>query len=60
MTSDHPYRKPLSHGEAKNELLNSAGKQFDPNLVSVFLDVLKEMEEVFLLRDHLKTPSISC
>jgi putative two-component system response regulator len=59
MTSDHPYRKPLSHGEAKNELLNCAGKQFDPNLVSVFLDVLKEMEEVFLVRDHLKTPSIS-
>ena len=59
MTSDHPYRKPLSHGEAKNELLKCAGKQFDPNLVSVFLDVLKEMEEVFLVRDHLKTPSIS-
>ena len=59
MTSDHPYRKPLSHGEAKNELLNCAEKQFDPNLVSVFLDVLKEMEEVFLVRDHLKSPSIS-
>jgi len=58
MTSDHPYRKPLSHEEAKNELLKWAGKQFDPNLVSVFLDVLKEMEEVFLVRDHIKTPSI--
>jgi response regulator RpfG family c-di-GMP phosphodiesterase len=59
MTSDHPYRKPLSNGDAKNELLNCTGKQFDPNLVSVFLDVLKEMEEVFLVRDHLKSPSIS-
>ena len=59
MTSDHPYRKPLSHGDAKNELLKCAGKQFDPNLISVFLNVLKEMEEVFLLRDHLNTPSIS-
>ena len=59
MTSDHPYRKPLSQGETKNELLNGAGKQFDPNLISVFLDVLKEMEEVFLVRDHLKSPSIS-
>jgi putative two-component system response regulator len=59
MTSNHPYRNPLSHGEAKNELLKCAGKQFDPNLVSVFFDVLKEMEEVFLVRDHLKTPSIS-
>jgi putative two-component system response regulator len=59
MTSDHPYRKPLSHEEAKSELLKCSGKQFDPNLVSVFLDVLKEMEEVFLVRDYLKTPSIS-
>jgi response regulator RpfG family c-di-GMP phosphodiesterase len=59
MTSNHPYRKPLSNEEAKNELLKCAGKQFDPNLVSIFLDVLKEMEEVFLVRDHLKTPSIS-
>ncbi len=58
MTSDHPYRKPLSHGEAKNELLRCAGKQFDPDLISIFLDVLKEMEEVFLVRDHLNTPSI--
>ncbi len=59
MTSNHPYRKPLSHEEAKNELLKCTGKQFDPNLVSVFLDVLKEMEEIFLVRDHLKTPSIA-
>ncbi len=59
MTSNHPYRKPFSNEEAKNELLKCAGKQFDPNLVSIFLDVLKEMEEVFLVRDHLKTPSIS-
>ena len=33
------------------------GKQFDPNLVSLFLDVLKEMEEVFLVKDHLR---VSC
>jgi putative two-component system response regulator len=59
MTSDRPYRKPLSNGEAKNELLKFAGKQFDPHIVSIFLDVLKEMEEVFLVRDHMKVPSIS-
>ncbi len=59
MTSDHSYRKPLSHGDAKNELLKCAGKQFDPNLISVFLNVLKEMEEIFLTRDHLNTPTIS-
>jgi len=59
MTSDRPYRKPLSSSEAKTELLKFGGEQFDPNLVSVFLNVLREMEEVFLVRDHLRVPSIS-
>jgi response regulator RpfG family c-di-GMP phosphodiesterase len=59
MTSDRPYRSPLSNGEAKKEMLKCSGKQFDPNLVNIFLDVLKEMEEAFLVRDHLKVSSIS-
>jgi HD-GYP domain-containing protein (c-di-GMP phosphodiesterase class II) len=59
MTSERPYRKPLSNGDAKNELVKNAGKQFDPKLVSIFLDVLKEMEEVFLVKDHLRAPSLS-
>ncbi|MBM4306954.1 MAG: response regulator [Deltaproteobacteria bacterium] len=59
MTSDRPYRKPLSNGEAKNELVKYAGKQFDPQLVTIFLDILQEMEEVFMVRDHVRTPSIS-
>jgi putative two-component system response regulator len=59
MTSDRPYRKPLSNGEAKSELLKYSGKQFDPQLVSIFLDILKEMEEVFSVRDPVRAPSIS-
>jgi len=59
MTSDRPYRRPLSNGEAKNELVKNAGKQFDPKLVSVFLDVLREMEEVFLVKDHIRAPALS-
>ena len=59
MTSDRPYRKPLTNGDAKSELLKNAGKQFDPKLVSLFLDVLKEMEEVFLVKDHLRVPAVS-
>jgi len=59
MTSDRPYRKPLLNGEAKGELIKYAGKQFDPQLVSIFLDILKEMEEVFLIKDHVGAPSVS-
>jgi len=59
MTSDRPYRKPLTNGDAKSELLKNAGKQFDPKLVSLFLDVLREMEEVFLVKDHVKVSAMS-
>ncbi len=59
MTSDRPYRKPLSNGEAKNELLTNSGKQFDPQLVSIFLDLLKEMEEIFMVKEPVRLPSLS-
>jgi len=59
MTSDRPYRKPLSNGDAKNELTKFSGKQFDPSLVTVFLNILKEMEEIFLVKEHMKVPSLS-
>lgn len=59
MTSDRPYRKPLSNGEAKNELLKYAGKQFDPQLVSLFLDILKEMEEVFMIKEPIRPQTVS-
>jgi len=52
MTSNRPYRKPLSAEEARSELTKCSGKQFDPKLVTIFLDVLKEMEEVFLMKNH--------
>lgn len=51
MTSNRPYRKPLSNDEAKHELIKCSGKQFDPHLISIFLDVLKEMEEVLLVKN---------
>lgn len=42
MTSDRPYRKSLSHTEALEELYRKAGTQFDPHLVSLFLDIMSE------------------
>jgi putative two-component system response regulator len=54
MTSARPYRRALSNSEARNELVKWSGKQFDPQLASLFCDVLKEMEEVFLMRHEDK------
>lgn len=59
MTSERPYRKSLTQEEAKSELIRCSGKQFDPNLVEIFLDILKEMDEVFLTKDNFKVSSIS-
>jgi diguanylate cyclase (GGDEF)-like protein/PAS domain S-box-containing protein len=40
MTSDRPYRKAESHEKAVNELRRCAGTQFDPELVSMFIEVI--------------------
>jgi diguanylate cyclase (GGDEF)-like protein len=40
MTSDRPYRKAMSHGDACTELRDNAGTQFDPEVVDALLAVL--------------------
>ncbi|MCX7905852.1 MAG: HD domain-containing protein [Elusimicrobiales bacterium] len=42
MTSDRPYRKALSKEQAIEELKKGSGKQFDPKVVSAFLELLEE------------------
>jgi len=42
MTSDRPYRKARDLNDATEELKREAGKQFDPEVVKVFLTLLKE------------------
>lgn len=37
MTSDRPYRKALTQEQALKELESGAGRQFDPDLVNVFI-----------------------
>jgi putative nucleotidyltransferase with HDIG domain len=39
MTSDRPYRKALSYDQARQELIDYSGAQFDPRVVEVFLGV---------------------
>lgn len=39
MTSDRPYRKALSYEDARREISQFAGSQFDPEVVKCFLQV---------------------
>lgn len=44
MTSDRPYRKAMSHDEARAELRRCRGTQWDPRIVDAFIDLLAERE----------------
>jgi putative nucleotidyltransferase with HDIG domain len=45
MTSQRVYRNPLTPAEAVTELKTEAGRQFDPQIVDVFLGLFPEREE---------------
>jgi HD-GYP domain-containing protein (c-di-GMP phosphodiesterase class II) len=40
LTSERPYRKPLSKEEAIKELKKYSGKQFDPEIIEMFIQIL--------------------
>ncbi len=42
MTSDRPYRPPLSHAQAIEEIERNAGSQFDPMVVAAVLEWARE------------------
>ena len=44
MTSERPYRRPVSPEEAIDELRRSAGTQFDPDVVRAFCEALEDPE----------------
>ncbi|MBT1248263.1 MULTISPECIES: HD-GYP domain-containing protein [unclassified Thermosipho (in: thermotogales)] len=46
MTSKRAYRDALTYEFALQEIINNSNKQFDPKVVSAFLDVLKEEENL--------------
>ena len=43
MTSEHPYRRALPRSEARQRIAHEAGKQFDPEVVRVFLIIPDEV-----------------
>lgn len=45
MISDRPYRKALSSEKAIEELRTNAGTQFDPLIVQIFIELLKELKK---------------
>ncbi|MBA7681748.1 hypothetical protein ES703_90088 [subsurface metagenome] len=42
MESDRPYRKALTEETAIQELKRGSGSQFDPKVVEIFLEILKQ------------------
>lgn len=42
MTTDRPYRKALSIKKAVEELITNSGAQFDPDIVEIFISILRE------------------
>jgi len=46
MTSTRPYREAKTHQEAYDEILRFSGRQFDPGLVNIFIEVYEEIKSV--------------
>ncbi len=46
MTSDRAYRDALSRDDALKELRKNSGKQFDPEIVDIFIGIIESMDKV--------------
>lgn len=44
MTSERPYRKPLTHQQAIEEIKINAGSQFDPAIAKIFIGLFEKLE----------------
>jgi len=45
LVSKRPYKEPLTNDEAVNIISSNAGKQFDPNIIEVFIAVQDKFKE---------------
>jgi putative two-component system response regulator len=46
LISERPYKKPFSHDEAVEIILNGSGSHFDPDLVKIFLEHERDFMEI--------------
>ncbi len=46
MTNGRIYREAMSHRQAVNELKRNAGTQFDPEIVKIFLECVKDPDKL--------------
>jgi putative nucleotidyltransferase with HDIG domain len=60
MTSDRPYRKGTTFAAAKAEIVQCAGKQFDPQIVEVFLAMPNETWPGLRTEIERPLPTVSC
>jgi diguanylate cyclase (GGDEF)-like protein/putative nucleotidyltransferase with HDIG domain len=59
MGSDRPYRRALKQEEIIEELRVESGKQFDPMLVKVFIEILEGVERPIVVNSALNIESAS-
>ena len=57
MTSDRPYRKSMSYGDAIKELVENAGSQFDPRVTEVLIGSLYGQRQAGAGRTEAETAS---
>ena len=50
LRSNRPYKEAFSHEESEKIIIESSGKQFDPKIVEVFMQIGVKFEEASLCR----------
>ena len=57
LTTPRCYRRPVSHGEAVDTIQQVAGRQLDPGIVEVFIDIQEQFETVLQESDGVLSPA---
>jgi HD-GYP domain-containing protein (c-di-GMP phosphodiesterase class II) len=59
MMTDRPYRKALSLFEVTTELKSNAGSQFDPHVITAFVDLLAtDGQRILSITDYQSLASL--